>query len=44
VLLLHRPDALVEPEEVARAFDHLESSAKVRHFGVSNHAPVRSTC
>lgn len=39
VLLLHRPDALVEPEEVARAFDHLESSGKVRQFGVSNHTP-----
>ncbi|NHI16151.1 aldo/keto reductase [Microbacterium excoecariae] len=39
VLLLHRPDALVEPEEVARAFDHLESSGKVRRFGVSNHTP-----
>lgn len=37
VLLLHRPDALVEPEEVARAFDHLHSSGKVRYFGVSNH-------
>lgn len=37
ILLLHRPDALVEPEEVARAFDALESSGKVRHFGVSNH-------
>lgn len=39
VLLLHRPDALVEPDEVARAFDHLESTGKVRHFGVSNHTP-----
>ncbi|WP_065572096.1 aldo/keto reductase family oxidoreductase [Microbacterium oleivorans] len=39
VLLLHRPDALVEPEEVARAFDHLESSGKVLAFGVSNHTP-----
>ena len=39
ILLLHRPDALVEPEEVARAFDHLESSGKVRAFGVSNHTP-----
>ncbi|MFE1078937.1 aldo/keto reductase family oxidoreductase [Nocardiopsis alba] len=39
VLLLHRPDALVEPEEVARAFDHLESGGKVRAFGVSNHTP-----
>ena len=37
VLVLHRPDALVEPEEVAEAFDILESSGKVRHFGVSNH-------
>jgi predicted oxidoreductase len=39
VLLLHRPDALVEPEEVARAFDELEQSGKVRAFGVSNHTP-----
>jgi len=39
VLLLHRPDALVEPEEVARAFDELEASGKVRAFGVSNHTP-----
>lgn len=39
VLLLHRPDALVEPEEVARAFDDLESSGKVKAFGVSNHTP-----
>jgi predicted oxidoreductase len=36
VLLLHRPDALMEPEEVAEAFDELESEGKVRHFGVSN--------
>ncbi|MEI3842749.1 MULTISPECIES: aldo/keto reductase [Microbacterium] len=39
VLLLHRPDALVEPDEVARAFDQLEASGKVRAFGVSNHTP-----
>lgn len=39
VLLLHRPDALVEPEDVARAFDELESAGKVRAFGVSNHTP-----
>lgn len=38
-LLLHRPDALMEPEEVAEAFDLLERSGKVRHFGVSNHTP-----
>src|SRR5690606_15789740 len=39
VLLLHRPDALVEPAEVARAFDELEAAGKVRAFGVSNHTP-----
>ncbi len=39
LLLLHRADALVEPEEVARAFDHLQSTGKVRAFGVSNHTP-----
>ncbi|WP_017607556.1 aldo/keto reductase [Nocardiopsis xinjiangensis] len=39
VLLIHRPDALVEPAEVARAFDDLESAGKVRAFGVSNHTP-----
>jgi predicted oxidoreductase len=37
VLLLHRPDALVEPDEVAAAFEHLAEQGKVRHFGVSNH-------
>ena len=37
LLALHRPDPLIEPEEVARAFDHLQSSGKVRYFGVSNH-------
>lgn len=41
VLLLHRPDALVKPEEVAEAFDILESSGKVRHFGVSNQKPMQ---
>ena len=39
VLLLHRPDTLVEPDEVAAAFDQLHSAGKVRHFGVSNHTP-----
>jgi predicted oxidoreductase len=38
ILLLHRPDALVEPEEVAAAFDHLHAAGKVRFFGVSNHS------
>lgn len=36
LLVLHRPDALLEPEEIARAFDTLEESGKVTHFGVSN--------
>lgn len=36
-LLLHRPDTLMEPEEVAEAFDKLYNSGKVKHFGVSNH-------
>ncbi len=35
-LLLHRPDALMEPEEVGEAFDALEAAGKVLHFGVSN--------
>ena len=39
ILLLHRPDALVEPEEVAEAFDILHSAGKVRQFGVSNQTP-----
>ncbi|MCC5896269.1 MAG: aldo/keto reductase [Alkalibacterium sp.] len=39
VFLLHRPDALVEPEEVAEAFDQLRASGKVKQFGVSNHSP-----
>ena len=41
MLLLHRPDALVDPEEVAAAFDILEQSGKVRLFGVSNHKPMQ---
>lgn len=41
ILLLHRPDALVEPEEVAEAFDILEKSGKVNYFGVSNHKPMQ---
>lgn len=36
VLCLHRPDALMEAEEVAEAFYLLEKAGKVRHFGVSN--------
>ncbi|QQK75260.1 aldo/keto reductase [Salicibibacter cibarius] len=41
ILLLHRPDPLVEPEEVSQAFDELEKSGKVRYFGVSNHNPMQ---
>lgn len=41
VLLLHRPDALVEPEEVARAFDELYRRGQVRYFGVSNHTAAQ---
>jgi len=40
-LLLHHPDTLVEPEEVAEAFDRLHTSGKVRYFGVSNHKPLQ---
>ncbi|WP_342387754.1 aldo/keto reductase [Salinicoccus bachuensis] len=36
LLMLHRPDALMEPEEIAEAFDRLHDSGKVRHFGLSN--------
>lgn len=39
ILLLHWPDLLVRPQEVAEAFDELERDGKVRHFGVSNHTP-----
>ena len=41
VLLLHRPDALMEPEEVARAFSYLKESGKVLNFGVSNQNPYQ---
>lgn len=41
VLLLHRPDALMEPEEIASAFSELLEAGKVRHFGVSNQNPAQ---
>ncbi|RNB81219.1 aldo/keto reductase family oxidoreductase [Brevibacillus fluminis] len=41
ILLLHRPDPLVEPTKVAEAFDALHRSGKVRYFGVSNHNPAQ---
>ncbi len=41
ILLLHRPDPLMEPSEVAEAFTILKDSGKVRNFGVSNHNPMQ---
>ncbi len=41
VLLLHRPDALVEPEVVAEAFTILQNNGKVKNFGVSNQNPMQ---
>lgn len=41
VLLLHRPDALMEPEEVAEAFRILKENGKVKYFGVSNENPYQ---
>src|SRR5699024_2961309 len=39
--LLHRPDTLFEPEEVAEVFNQLETSGKVLYFGVSNQTPMQ---
>ncbi len=39
LLLIHRPDALLDPDEVADTFRRLRQAGKVLHFGVSNHAP-----
>src|SRR5579875_2483046 len=41
ILLLHRPDPLMEPAEVAEAFEELHQSGKVKYFGVSNHNPAQ---
>jgi predicted oxidoreductase len=41
MLLLHRPDTLMEPDEIAEAFEQLAASGKVRHFGVSNMNPAQ---
>ena len=41
ILLLHRPDALVEPEQVAEALSVLEENGKVKYFGVSNQNPMQ---
>ncbi|EFQ56553.1 oxidoreductase, aldo/keto reductase family protein [Streptococcus downei F0415] len=40
-LLLHRPDLIFDPKEVAQAFDELERTGKVRYFGVSNLMPLQ---
>jgi predicted oxidoreductase len=39
LLLIHRPDPLMNGEEIAEAFDELERSGKVQYFGVSNFTP-----
>ena len=39
VVLIHRPDPLMDPSEMAEAFTHLTDSGKVRHIGVSNFTP-----
>jgi predicted oxidoreductase len=39
LLLIHRPDALMDPDELAHTFEMLRSQGKVLHFGVSNHSP-----
>lgn len=43
MLLIHRPDPLMDADEVAEAFQHLHQSGKVRHFGVSNFTPAQFT-
>ena len=39
LLLVHRPDALMDPDELANTFEDLRAAGKVLHFGVSNHTP-----
>jgi predicted oxidoreductase len=39
LLLIHRPDALMDADALAACFERLRAAGKVRHFGVSNHAP-----
>lgn len=41
ILLLHRPDALMDPKEVAEAFNTLHAQGKVKYFGVSNQTPYQ---
>ena len=42
ILLLHRPDCLYEPDEIARAFDRLQADGKVQHFGISNFSAAQT--
>ncbi len=42
VYLLHRPDVLMEPDDIAHAFDQLQQQGKVKHFGVSNFTPSQT--
>lgn len=39
LLLIHRPDPLMDPHDIAEAVDHLKTSGKILHFGVSNFLP-----
>ncbi len=41
LLLIHRPDFLMDPHEIAEAFTHLKAQGKVKHFGVSNFTPIQ---
>ncbi|EKO3482358.1 aldo/keto reductase family oxidoreductase [Vibrio fluvialis] len=41
VLLIHRPDVLMDADEVAEAFTELHKVGKVKHFGVSNFSPAQ---
>jgi predicted oxidoreductase len=42
MLLIHRPDPLMDPDEIAEAFAHLQHQGKVNHFGVSNFTPSQT--
>lgn len=41
ILLLHRPDPLMEPSKIAEAFNELQQKSKVKYFGVSNFNPTQ---
>ncbi len=41
LLLIHRPDALMDPDELAETFRSLRAAGKVLRFGVSNHSPAQ---